>query len=113
MTGRMPAGTVTDAAFLPVAHEPVDPAKIVAGTPTTGTVEFDDATGVWEMTPGTMRDVEIDELFVVVAGDATVDFVHSELPSIRLGPGAVVRLEAGMNTVWTVRQTLRKVYLVL
>ena len=65
------------------------------------------------MTPGTMRDVEIDELFVVVAGDATVDFVDSELPSIRLGPGAVVRLEAGMNTVWTVRQTLRKVYLVL
>jgi hypothetical protein len=80
VTGRMPAGTVTDAAFLPVAHEPVDPAKIVAGTPTTGTVEFDDATGVWEMTPGTMRDVEIDELFVVVAATRRST---SSIPSCR------------------------------
>jgi len=86
VTGRPAAGTVTDAASLPVAHGPVDPEKSVAGTPTTGTVEFDDATGVWEMTPGTMRDVEIDELFVVIAGDGTVEPVHPELPSIRWAP---------------------------
>jgi uncharacterized cupin superfamily protein len=27
-----------------------------------------------------------------------------------LAPGSVVRLEAGMKTIWTVRETLRKVY---
>ena len=68
---------------------------------------------MWEMTPGAMRDVEVDEVFVVLAGDATVEFVDPALPSIELRPGSVVRLEAGMRTVWTVRETLRKVYVAL
>ncbi|MBN9178148.1 MAG: cupin domain-containing protein [Microbacterium sp.] len=67
--------------------------------------------GVWEMTVGAMRDTEIDEVFVVIAGDATVEFVSPALPSIELAPGAVARLTAGMQTVWTVRETLRKIYL--
>ncbi len=54
---------------------------------------------------------EIDEVFVVVAGDATVEFVSPALDAVGLAPGAVVRLSAGMQTVWTVRETLRKIYL--
>ena len=46
-----------------------------------------------------------------VAGFATVAFDDPALPSIELRPGSVVRLTAGMRTVWTVRETLRKVYL--
>jgi uncharacterized protein len=106
----LPAGAVTDAASLVLAHEPVSADQVVAGSPTTGIHEIDETTGVWEMTPGAMSDVEVDEVFVVLRGDATVDFVESELPSIELRPGSVVRLEAGMRTVWTVRETLRKVY---
>ncbi|WP_127792316.1 cupin domain-containing protein [Agromyces sp. LHK192] len=116
---RLIAGAVTDASGLTLRHEPVAPDQVVAGAPETGHAVLDasapDAAsgrtiGVWEMTPGAMRDVEADEVFVVLAGDATVEFVDPALPSIELAPGSLVRLEAGMQTVWTVRETLRKVY---
>jgi uncharacterized cupin superfamily protein len=113
MTRRMPAGTVTDAATLAIVHELVDPDQIVAGSPTTGIHEFDETAGVWEMSPGAMSDVEEDEVFVVLSGEATVDFVEPALPSVSLRAGSVLRLEAGMRTVWTVRETLRKVYVAL
>ena len=66
--------------------------------------------GVWEMAPGTATDVEADELFVVVAGRARIDFPVTG-NRIEVGPGDVVRLTAGDETVWTVSETLRKVYL--
>lgn len=71
---------------------------------TVGEVEV----GVWEMTPGTAVDVEVDEVFVVLAGEATVRFEDGE--EIELRPGVAVRLRAGERTTWTVRSTLRKLY---
>ncbi|WP_345801440.1 cupin domain-containing protein [Microbacterium sp. AZCO] len=105
-------GARVDAAALALAHEPVSAEQTVAGAPSTGWASLDDAAGigVWEMTPGTMRDVESDEVFVVLTGAATVEFEEPPLPAIELRAGAVVRLAAGMRTVWTVRETLRKVY---
>jgi uncharacterized cupin superfamily protein len=67
--------------------------------------------GVWACEPGVYPDTEADEVFVVLEGDATVEFNDPALPAIEIGPGSVVRLEEGMQTVWTVRETLRKVYL--
>ena len=98
------------------AHEPVAADQVVAGSPTVGTVVLDDSDGaeigVWEMTPGTATDTEIDEVFIVIAGRATVE-IRGALPTIiELAPGAVVRLAAGMRTTWTVHETLRKVYIV-
>ncbi|GAA1825306.1 cupin domain-containing protein [Agromyces salentinus] len=122
---RLLAGAVTDAASLALEHEPVPADQVVAGSPTTGYVVLDARgpgaddvdpvgsareIGVWEMTPGAMRDVEADEVFVVLAGDATVEFERPALESIVLRPGSIVRLDAGMETVWTVRETLRKVF---
>jgi uncharacterized cupin superfamily protein len=104
---------ITDAAGLALVHEPVDTSQVVTGSPTTAVHELDETTGVWEMTPGAMSDVEIDEVFVVLSGEATVDFVDPDLASIELRAGSVVRLTAGMRTVWTVRETLRKVYVAL
>lgn len=49
MSGRIPAGALTDAATVTVVHELVDPDQIVAGAPTTGIHEIDASTGVWEM----------------------------------------------------------------
>jgi uncharacterized cupin superfamily protein len=66
--------------------------------------------GVWEMTPGVMTDVEADEVFVVLSGAATVEFADGTAP-LTLGPGDVARLAAGTETVWTVTEALRKVYL--
>jgi uncharacterized cupin superfamily protein len=113
---RLAAGGVTDGAALPLAHEPVPDDQVVAGAPTTGYAALDvsaDGTrelGVWEMTPGAMRDVEADEVFLVIAGRATVEFADPALPPIELRPGSIARLDAGMRTVWTVHETLRKLY---
>ncbi len=110
---ELDAGIVVSASQVEVPLTPVPAAQIVAGSPATGSVDLDEdmGFGVWEMTQGAMSDVEIDEVFVVVAGSATVEFVDPDLPSIQLRPGSIVRLESGMRTVWTVRETLRKVYL--
>ncbi|GAB2179331.1 cupin domain-containing protein [Dongia sp. agr-C8] len=87
----------------------------VSGAPKTGSVQIEKfggtVVGVWEMTPGVMRDVEVDEILTVLAGAATVEFQDGR--KISLEPGAVARLHAGEQTVWTVTETLRKVYVLL
>jgi uncharacterized cupin superfamily protein len=112
---RLPAGAVTDAASLEIPLAPVPTAQVVAGAPRTGYVELESADGtelgVWEMTAGAMRDVEADEVFVVLAGTATVEFDDPAREPVDLRPGSVVRLAAGMRTVWTVHTPLRKLYL--
>ena len=112
--GRLVASTIADAASVALEHEPVPADQVVSGAPTTGHLVLDDdggrVVGVWEMTPGAMHDTEADEVFVVLAGAATVEFQHPVADPLILGPGSVVRLKAGTRTIWTVRQTLRKVY---
>jgi uncharacterized cupin superfamily protein len=106
--------TVVHAATQSIEYEPVSAGQSVGGAPHTGVAElgrfggFD--VGIWEMTPGVMSDVEADEIFVVLAGAATVEF-DDGTPPLTLGPGDVVRLADGARTVWTVTETLRKVYL--
>ena len=111
----MRPGVVTDASSLALTHEPLPAELVVAGAPTAGFVELgtvgEAEFGVWEHTPGTSTDVEADEVFVVLAGAATVSFDDAALAPIELRPGAVVRLAAGMRTVWTVHETLRKLYI--
>lgn len=90
--------------------------QIVSGTPRVaertlwtspdGRVE----SGIWEITPGVSTDVEADEVFVVLAGRATVEVEGG--PTLELGPGVVGTLRAGDRTRWTVHETLRKAYTV-
>jgi uncharacterized cupin superfamily protein len=102
---------VTDAASLALDLEPLPADQVVEGTPATGHAELTETIGVWEHTPGTSTDVETDEVFVVLSGSATVSFDDLALEPIELRAGSVVRLTAGMRTVWTVTETLRKVYI--
>ncbi len=112
----MKPNTVVHARTVDVTHEPVPAEQSQRGQPTTATVGLDEfggvEIGVWEMTPGAMSDIEADEVFVVLSGTATVEFADAA-PTLQLGPGDVVRLAAGSRTVWTVTETLRKVYLTL
>lgn len=98
-----------------IEHETVPPDQTVDGHPHTGVATLGSfggrEVGVWEMTPGVMRDVEADEVFVVLSGAATVEFDDGTTP-LTLAAGDVVRLAEGARTVWTVTETLRKVYLV-
>ncbi|WP_405218723.1 cupin domain-containing protein [Agrococcus sp. Ld7] len=107
----LPAGAAADALALRIALEPVPDDQVLAGTPSTGWTMLDEQVGVWEMTPGSMRDLEEDEVFVVLAGSATVAFVEPALPDAELRPGSIMRLHAGMRTRWTVHETLRKAFL--
>lgn len=111
---ELPPNSVAHAAGLELTHEPVPAAQSVRGEPQTGMVKLLDfeglEIGVWEMTPGVATDVEVDEIFVVLSGSATIEFADGT-PALHVGPGDVVRLAAGAETVWTVTETLRKVYL--
>lgn len=85
---------------------------VISGRPCAGsrTVRTlgDVEVGIWDMTPGSARDVEADEVFVVLAGAATIQFDDGR--EISLQPGDVMSLSHGERTVWTVTETLRKVY---
>jgi uncharacterized cupin superfamily protein len=111
---ELDAGTLVTAGAVAVPLEPLPADQVVAGSPSAGVLLLDDRDGreigVWEMTPGTATDTEVDEVFVVLAGDATVRFDSPSLPAVELAPGSVVRLTAGMRTTWVVRETLRKIY---
>jgi uncharacterized cupin superfamily protein len=104
---------LADAAGLAIVLAAVEARQVVSGSPSTGFVELGSIGGaeygVWEMTPGAITDVEADEVFVVVFGAATVELVDDGTVRL-LAAGSVGRLEAGMRTIWTVTETLRKVY---
>jgi uncharacterized cupin superfamily protein len=95
----------------------LDPTTVLAGDPVMASRELWTAKGgtvqhgIWEITPGTVTDVEADELFVVVTGSATIAFEDG--PALEVGPGDVVKLPEGARTVWTVHETLRKVYAIV
>lgn len=109
------AGVVTDALHGAFAHEPLPSAVVRSGSPGTGIRELGAFRGldmgIWEMTEGAAVDTEADEVFIVLAGSARVDFIEPALPSIEVRAGSVVRLAEGMQTLWTVHETLRKVYI--
>ena len=96
----------------PLDPEPIDSGAVVHGSPAAGSRELVTVAGaevgIWEHTAGTSTDVEVDEIFVVLAGRGTVAFEDGEV--IDLAPGVAVRLTAGERTTWTVEDTLRKLY---
>ncbi|TRW81015.1 cupin domain-containing protein [Mycolicibacterium sp. 018/SC-01/001] len=110
----MSANAVTHAARTPLDLIAVPTNQAVNGHPHTGTTIIGEfaglEVGIWEMTQGTMRDVESDEIFIVISGSAQIQFTDSAT-TLEIGSGDLVRLTAGTQTVWTVHETLRKVYL--
>ena len=106
-------------ADLGVAGTPVSDGLRLEGEPSTGFVDVavvgGTTVGIWEMTAGSMRDIEADEVFVVVSGEATVELIeeHGRVDrTIELRAGSLCRLESGMRTRWHVPTVLRKVYIV-
>lgn len=109
-------GVPVDLLTLQLEHASVPTKQDLSGSTTTAAQELGsavglDSTGVWEMSEGVMTDTERDELFLVVAGEGTVEFLDPALPPAELRPGAMLRLSEGMQTRWTVHRPLRKLYL--
>ncbi|PQZ94784.1 cupin [Arthrobacter sp. MYb227] len=115
--GALNGGVRVDVAALELEHQAVAVDQNGGDNPTTGSQAFGTLGGadfgVWEMSAGTMYDVEAEEIFVITAGRGTVvidAFAGQTEVSVELFPGALMRLSEGMKTTWTVTETLRKVY---
>ncbi|HEX3617646.1 MAG TPA: cupin domain-containing protein [Solirubrobacteraceae bacterium] len=108
------ASRTVDVATAELEAWPLEPAQVVAGAPAVSGLVLDSSPdgrverGIWQHTPGVSRDVEGDELFVVVYGRATVAVGDGTV--LELAPGVVGIFRAGERTVWTVHETLRKIY---
>ncbi|MFM6981642.1 MAG: cupin domain-containing protein [Microbacteriaceae bacterium] len=95
-----------------IDHYPVEAGLALAGNPTTGfqtlSVQSGYEIGVWEMAPGSMRDVEVAEVSLILDGCGTV--THGDGRVDVLEPGNTVILAEGEETVWVVESTVRKIY---
>lgn len=102
------------AAGLPVELLAAPAEETIAGEPRYGSRVLGQTPagelGVWELRGGTVSDVEVDEVFVVLSGNATIEFLDEDR-AVTIGAGDVMRLTAGSRTRWTVADHLRKVYL--
>ncbi|WP_433374925.1 cupin domain-containing protein [Streptosporangium sp. CA-115845] len=97
-----------------LSPDELEPDQILAGSPRVSSIELwsspdgRQSRGIWEITPGTVADVERDEMFVVLSGRATLEVDGGA--TLELVPGSVCLLAEGAKTVWIVHETLRKVY---
>ena len=107
----IPAASLIDSEL---ESTPLDPTKIVSGTPAVhhqGVYDGDDVTvGIWQHGVGVSTDVEADEIFIVLSGRATIEIEDG--PTLEVGPGDIGTYPPGSRTTWTVHETLRKVYVV-
>lgn len=111
-------GQALRATLVPLEHEPVTEEQSTGVPATTAFLELGTLAGtdygIWEMSAGSMYDVEAEEVFIVLAGSGSVviaPFEGRPAHTADLEPGTVMRLSAGMATTWTVTETLRKIYL--
>ena len=78
----MPRLLSPDVTTAPLDHEDLPADEVVQGSPTAAVRTLDALpgceVGLWEMTEGTARDTEVDEVFVVVSGRGTVTFEDGE-----------------------------------
>ena len=105
---------VIEAASLNINMSPVSQESRVAGVPipNAGASALDCQfleCGVWEHSVGQSCDVEQDEVFVVIQGNATVLKPDSSI--LHLKPGTIGVLRAGEATTWNVTSPLRKVWI--
>lgn len=112
MTDALGPGAVLSAATveIPLEGTTADVAGVRTGLVPLATLGGCEV-GVWEHTAGTSKDVEEDEVSVVISGSATIRF--DDGGELLVQAGDVLRLAAGMRTTWTVHHTLRKVYVSL
>lgn len=81
-----------------------DPRVVDTAVTTLGEAEI----GLWQVEPGVLHDVEVDEVFLVLGGAGSVTFADGSVLALR--PGVLVQLRDGDRTVWEITETLRKLY---
>lgn len=98
----------------PVREYSVDPSRLLEGDPRVssavvwGSPEEGVWGGIWEMTEGTLDDVDVDEVAYVVCGRATVSFADTG-ESMELTAGDLVVFTPGQKSRWQVHERLRAI----
>lgn len=116
MSELLPEGAnrVTHARTAIVPLDPVPAEETVSGLPRQGTKELGviggAETGIWELRGGTVTDTEVDEVFVVLSGEASIEMLD-EGHTVDVKAGDVMRLVAGTRTRWVVPDHIRKIYI--
>lgn len=99
-------------AIVSLSAVPAD--EVEAGTPRQGVLELGELggteVGIWELRDGEVTDTEVDEIFVVISGAATIELLDEDR-TVEVKAGDVMRLVAGTRTKWIVPDHIRKVYL--
>lgn len=114
----MSATEPIDTHALPLSHEPIEDWQRIDATAAATTAFAELGTiagaeyGLWEMSTGAMRDVEGEEVFLVISGSGRIEFDEPTQPAIALVQGSLVRLEKGMKTRWFIDEApLRKLFI--
>lgn len=86
--------------------------RVLAGDPVTSSIVLPSdgkvRYGIWQIAPGTAVEVAPRGMFAVLSGHATI--AVDDGPTFDVGPGDVCIWDGGERTIWTVHETLRKVY---
>ena len=93
--------------------EPLDPDQVIAGQPEVSELTLletgeSGTSGLWQLTPGTVTDVEVEESFLVLRGRGTLEFDDGR--TVALAPGVIHQFAGGEETTWTIEETLLKAY---
>lgn len=112
-TEPLPAATAVAQSTAPLTGYELPAGTVLAGDPRASLLELGTVggapVGLWELTSGTVTDVEQDEVFVVLAGRGTLTVLDPPA-TVLLEPGVVCRLVAGARTNWNVSEPIRKLY---
>ena len=115
MSAENVTSKLASATRVELSREHVEASQVESGSPETGILELADfagiSMGIWEHTQGVSTDTEVDEVFIVISGGATIEFINNDTPALSVEPGDIVRLAAGVQTRWSVPDHIRKVYL--
>lgn len=99
-------------AIVPLIPVPTD--QVDYGNPRRGALDLGAVggveAGISEIRDGAIFHTEVDEVFVVISGGATIKLLD-EGRSVDVKTGDVMRLTAGTRTRWIVKDHVRKVFL--
>lgn len=94
--------------------DPIEAGQIISGSPESFALTLGEnqgtgeSCGLWQITPGVVRDVEVQERSLVLAGRGRVEFEDGSV--VGLAPGVALSFDGGEKTVWTIEETVFKAY---
>ena len=98
-----------------LSRDVINAKDVISGSPQAGDFVFStsadsrETSGIWSCTPGSFHwTFDTDETSVILQGRVTVQMEDGV--TLHLGPGDLAFFPHGQESIWTVEENLRKVY---